>query len=199
MENKARLKREFYARDTLTVARQLLGQRLVRILDGQRLSGRIVEVEAYIGQADQACHAARGLTPRTAVMFGPPGHAYIYFIYGMHHCLNVVTEQEGFPAAVLIRALEPLEGLPIMRRHRPCRPDHELANGPGKLCQALGITRALNGVDLVTSDVLFIEEDAPVPDEEVQTTPRIGVRGDERALTVPWRFLLRDCPFCSCR
>ena len=219
MANRERLQRAFYARDTLTVARHLLGQRLVRILDsstgltadgstelaagGQRLSGRIVEVEAYIGQGDQACHAARGLTPRTKVMFGPPGFAYVYFIYGMYHCLNVVTEREGFPAAVLIRALEPLEGLPLMRHLRQNRPDGELTNGPGKLCQALGITREMNGIDMVRSDVLFIEKETeketPVPDEAVQTTPRIGVRGDERALTVPWRFVIRGSPFCSRR
>ena len=199
MVNRTRLPRQFYARPTLTVARQLLGQRLVRILHGQRLTGRIVEVEAYIGQQDQACHAARGRTPRTAVMFGPPGTAYVYFIYGMHHCLNVVTEQEGFPAAVLIRALEPLEGLPLMRRQRPGRPDRELTNGPGKLCQALSIGREMNGVDLVSSAVLFIEEDAPVPDEAVQTTPRVNVRGDKQALTAPWRFLIGDNPLRSRR
>ena len=199
MVNRTRLPRQFYARPTLTVARQLLGQRLVRILHGQRLTGRIVEVEAYIGQQDRACHAARGRTPRTAVMFGPPGTAYVYFIYGMHHCLNVVTEQEGFPAAVLIRALEPLEGLPLMRRQRPGRPDHELTNGPGKLCQALSIGREMNGVDLVSSAVLFIEEDAPVPDEAVQTTPRVNVRGDKQALTAPWRFLIGDNPLRSRR
>ena len=197
MGNRTRLKRGFYARETLIVARQLLGQRLVRILNGQRLSGCIVEVEAYIGQGDQACHAARGLTPRTAVMFGPPGQAYVYLIYGLHHCLNVVTEREGFPAAVLIRALEPLEGLSVMRSHRAGRLDHELTNGPGKLCQAMGITRKMNSADLVSGDVLFIEEGAPVPDATVQTTPRIGVRGDEQALTAPWRFFIRDSPFRS--
>ena len=215
MANRERLQRAFYARDTLTVARHLLGQRLVRILDGstglaaggstelaaggQRLSGRIVEVEAYIGQGDQACHAARGLTPRTKVMFGPPGFAYVYFIYGMYHCLNVVTEPEGFPAAVLIRALEPLEGLPLMRHLRQNRPDDKLTNGPGKLCQALSITREMNGADLVSNEVLYIEKETPVPDEAVQTTPRINVRGDERALTVPWRFVIRGSPFCSRR
>ena len=199
MANRERLQRAFYARDTLTVARHLLGQRLVRILDGQRFSGRIVEVEAYIGQGDQACHAARGLTPRTKVMFGPPGFAYVYFIYGMYHCLNVVTEREGFPAAVLIRALEPLEGLPLMRHLRQNRPDDKLTNGPGKLCQALGITREMNGADLVSNEVLFIEKETPVSDEAVQTTPRINVRGDERALTVPWRFLIKESPFCSRR
>jgi DNA-3-methyladenine glycosylase len=130
-----RLGREFYARDTLTVARELLGQRLVRVMeDGQRLAGIIVETEAYIGEEDQACHASHGRTPRNAVMYGPAGFAYIYFIYGMYYCLNVVTEQEGFPAAVLIRAIEPTEGIPRMQAYRQGRPLHELTNGPGKLC-----------------------------------------------------------------
>jgi DNA-3-methyladenine glycosylase len=151
-----------------------------------------METEAYIGQDDQACHAARGLTPRTRVMFGPPGHAYVYLIYGMHHCLNVVTEPEGFPAAVLIRAVQPEEGLAIMRRHRAGRPDHQLTDGPGKLCQALSITRAMNAYDLVNGELLFIEEEAPIPDELVMTTPRVGIRSDQRAITTPWRFLIQD-------
>jgi DNA-3-methyladenine glycosylase len=191
------LPREFYTRDTLTVARELLGQRLVRLLAGERLSGRIVEVEAYIGETDRASHAACGRTARNAVMYGPPGHAYVYFIYGMHHCLNVVTESEGFPAAVLIRALEPVEGLTTMRRLRRGRPDHELTNGPARLCQALAIDRNFNGLDLCAGGPLFIEPDLPVDDEEVETGPRVGVRGDEVALTLPWRFFVRGNPFVS--
>jgi len=183
-----RLGRGFFARDTLTVARQLLGQRLVRVLDGQRLSGRIVEVEAYVGEEDAACHASVGRTQRTEVMYGPPGRVYVYFVYGMHHCLNVVTEREGFPAAVLVRGIEPGEGLEVMRANRPGRPDAELTNGPAKLCQALGIDRRLNGVDLCANDELFLEEGEPVCGVEVMATPRIGVRGDEPALNAPWRF-----------
>src|SRR5512143_659622 len=114
----ARFAREFFAGDTLAVARGLLGARLVRLLDGQRLSGIVVECEAYIGQDDTACHASRGRTRRNAVMFGPPGHAYIYFTYGMHWMLNVVTEVEGFPAAVLLRAIQPVEGIETMRALR---------------------------------------------------------------------------------
>jgi len=192
-----RLKRDFYRRDTLTVARELLGQRLVRIVDGQRLSGLIVEVEAYIGEEDAACHAARGRTPRNEVMYGPPGHAYVYFIYGMHHCLNVVTEEEGFPAAVLIRAIEPLAGLEIMRHHRPGKPDGELTNGPAKLCQALAIDKSFNGVDLCTSEALFIEEGQRVTEEEIATSPRIGIKADARARSVPWRFFLQGNAFIS--
>lgn len=192
-----RLSREFYARPTLTVARDLLGQRLVRLLDGRRLAGRIVEVEAYLGETDQASHARPGRTRRNEPMYGPPGRAYVYFIYGMYHCLNAVAEPEGAPAAVLIRALEPLESLEIMRRHRPNRLDCDLTNGPGKLCQALAIDQALNCADLCQSDVLWIEANAPVADQQIAASPRIGVRGDQRARTAPWRFYVQDHPCLS--
>lgn len=143
-----KLPRRFYDRDTLLVARELLGKRLVRVLRGKRLSGIIVETEAYIGEEDKASHAARGRTLRNQVMYGPPGHAYIYFVYGMHYCLNVVAEREGFAAAVLLRALVPQEGDEDMLRRRSGRKD-TLADGPAKLCQALAIDRRLNGMDLV--------------------------------------------------
>jgi DNA-3-methyladenine glycosylase len=156
-----------------------------------------VEVEAYIGEEDKACHAAPGRTARNAVMYGPPGHAYVYFIYGMHHCFNVVTEREGFPAAVLVRALEPLEGLDAMRAHRGGRGGIALTNGPAKLCYALGIDRALNGVNLRTSVELWIEQDAAIDQGQVATGPRVGVHGDERALTVAWRFWLRTSQYIS--
>jgi len=186
------LDRDFFVRDTLTVARELLGRRLVRVLDGSRLSGRIVEVEAYIGGGDQACHASHGRTRRNATMFGPPGHAYVYFIYGMHHCLNVVTEQEGYPAAVLIRALEPLEGVEAMRARRGGVPNVRLTSGPARLCQALEIDRWFDGADLCAPDaLLLIEEDTAVPDEAVATSPRVGVRGDATALSAPWRFYIQ--------
>ncbi len=185
-----RLGRDFYARDTLQVARELLGKRLVRVIDGERLSGLIVETEAYIGENDRACHASRGRTPRTEVMYGPPGHAYIYFIYGMYHCLNVVTDKVGFPAAVLIRGIQPQEGIEYMRRNRGFRPGEELTNGPGKLCQALAIDRSLNGLDLCQSDLLFMEDAARVDPEWIEVTPRIGIRVDEIAKRRPWRFLL---------
>ncbi|MFQ5593195.1 MAG: DNA-3-methyladenine glycosylase [Anaerolineae bacterium] len=183
-----RIERAFCARATIEVARELLGCRLVRVLDGQHLSGIITETEAYVGEDDQASHASVGRTARNAVMYGPPGYAYVYLIYGIHHCLNVVTEREGFPAAVLIRALQPEEGIEIMRRHRPGRPDPELTNGPGKLCQALHIDRTLNGTDLVAGETLFIERSSPVEKTQIVATPRIGVRGDEAAINAPWRF-----------
>ncbi len=183
----ARLPRAFYARPTLAVARDLLGQRLVHIHDGERLSGIICECEAYIGEADTACHAWHGRTPRTEVMYAAPGHAYVYFTYGMHWMLNVVTERAGFPAAVLIRAITPTEGVPAMRRLRGREP---LADGPAKLCQALGIDRALNGADLVTGDALFVERMPRVRDERVARTPRIGIQNADRtARGRLWRFV----------
>jgi DNA-3-methyladenine glycosylase len=192
-----RIERAFFARDTLIVARELLGQRLVRLLDDQRISGRIVEVEAYIGEEDKACHAASGRTERNAVMYGPAGYAYVYFIYGMHHCFNIVTEREGFPAAVLVRALEPGKGRSVMRRLRGGRDGRELTNGPAKLCYALKIDRSMNGIDLVTSRRLWLERDESVDGEEVLTGPRVGVRGDRKAVTVAWRFWVSGNPFVS--
>src|SRR5258708_15459255 len=138
------LSRNFYNRPTLTVARELIGARLVRILNGHKLVGIISETEAYISEKDLACHARAGRTPRTAVMYGPPGYAYVYFTYGHHWMLNVVTEAEGFPAAVLIRAIQPLEGAAIMSRRRSGRD----TGGPGKLTQAVGITRRERAADL---------------------------------------------------
>jgi DNA-3-methyladenine glycosylase len=195
-----RLSRDFFARDTLTVARELLGQRLVRVLDGDRprLSGRVVEVEAYVGEDDQASHARPGRTKRNAPMYGPPGHAYVYLIYGMHHCFNIVTEREGFPAAVLVRALEPLEGIEEMQALRGGRPDLPLTSGPARLCQALDINRGFDGADLCAPDaLLFLEKDTVVPGEVVVAGPRIGVRGDEIAVAAPWRFYVRDSKFVS--
>jgi len=192
------LDRDFFARDTLTVARELLGQRLVRMVDGERLSGRIVEVEAYIGEKDRASHARSGRTARNEAMYGPAGHAYVYFIYGMHHCLNVVTEAPGFPAAVLLRALEPVEGLERMRELRGGVRERPLTSGPARLCQALAIGRALNGADLCASGaILFVEAADGVQDAHIQAGPRVGVRGDDAALQAPWRFFLQGSPYVS--
>jgi DNA-3-methyladenine glycosylase len=131
-------------------------------------------------------------------MYGPPGHSYVYFLYGMHHCFNIVTEREGFPAAVLIRALEPLEGIEEMRALRGERPDLLLTSGPARLCQALDIDRHFDGADLCAPNaLLFLEEDASIPDEAVVTGPRIGVRGDDVAVTIPWRFYVRDNRYVS--
>ncbi|MGD2144266.1 MAG: DNA-3-methyladenine glycosylase [Anaerolineae bacterium] len=187
-----RLRRAFFDRDTLRVARDLLGRHLVRTLDGVRLSGKIVEVEAYVGEDDQACHARFGPTERNASMYGPAGHAYVYLIYGMYHCFNIVTGLEGFPAAVLIRALEPSEGLQPMRERRRGRPEAQLTSGPGRLCQALAIDGRFDGVDLCAPEArLFLETGEPAPDARVGAGPRVNVRGDEAALGAPWRFCVK--------
>ncbi len=188
--------RAFYARSALEVAPDLLGAILVRELDGQRLAGRIVEVEAYLGGEDAASHAFRGPTPRNRSMFGPPGHAYVYLIYGVHHCLNIVTGPEGDGQAVLIRALEPLEGIELIRVNRRGVAHRQLTNGPGKLCQALAIDRRLDGHDLCLGETLWLEP-GPQPEESICAGPRVGVRGDDLALNRPWRFYLKGNPYVS--
>ena len=188
-----RLERAFFALDTVTVARALLGQRLVRVVAGARLGGLICETEAYAGPDDPASHAYRR-TPRSAIMYGPPGYAYVYFIYGMYFCLNAVTEADGQPGAVLLRALLPLEGVETMRTYRAGVRDTGLTDGPGKLCTALGITGVQNGLDLCTGEELFLEAGVPVPDDVVVATPRVGVRGDAGALYRPWRFVWHPAP-----
>jgi DNA-3-methyladenine glycosylase len=183
------LPRSFYNRPTLTVARELIGARLIRILDGTKLVGLITETEAYISRNDLACHAKAGITPRTKVMFGEPGHAYVYFTYGNHWMLNVVTERVGFPAAVLIRAIQPLQGVEVMMARRDGRDTF----GPGKLCQAMGITKIENGVDLTKrSDGLWIETGVEVPNSLVTKGPRVGLNNTpEPWLSKPWRFLVK--------
>lgn len=193
-----RLDRSFFARDTLEVARDLLGRRLVRIVEGRRVSGRIVEAEAYVGEEDEASHASPGLTKRNASMYGPPGHAYVYLIYGMYHCFNVVTGRRGFPAAILIRALEPDEGLEVMRERRDHRPDEALTSGPGRLCEALAIDLRFDSADLCAVEAsLFLEVGEPIPDERVAASPRVNVRGDTAALSVPWRFYVEGNRYVS--
>jgi DNA-3-methyladenine glycosylase len=179
------------------VAPDLLGRSLVRRLDdGTRLVARIVETEAYEPE-DPASHSFRGLTPRNAVMFGEPGHLYVYFTYGMHYCMNVVTgrnKDEG--SAVLLRAAEPLVGIETMRVVRGKESVRELCAGPARLCQAFGVDRALDGVDLVTGRDLWIAEGTPVPAARIATGPRIGIRV---GLEDPWRFTVEDDPFVSAR
>lgn len=185
----------FYDRPTEDVARDLLGAVLEhRTADGT-VRGRIVETEAYLGPHDPACHAAAGLTERTRTLHGPPGTAYVYFIYGMHWCFNAVTRQEGHGSAVLIRALEPLAGVDLMRRWRGVDREVDLTSGPARLCDALGVTRAQDGVRLDRGP-LRILSGIEAPDEEVVVSPRIGIR---KAAEWPLRFHIRDNRFVSRR
>ncbi|WP_298006374.1 MULTISPECIES: DNA-3-methyladenine glycosylase [Anaerolinea] len=185
---------EFYDRNTLDVAHSLLGMRLIRKFDSIRLVGVITETEAYRGEEDLACHARAGLTPRTQVMYGRAGHAYVYFTYGMHWLLNVVTEKEGFPAAVLIRAVRIVEGEAWVRERRKGVPPRNWTDGPAKLCRAFDIDGSLNGADLtVTDNGLWIAQGQTIPEEFVERTPRIGINSvPEPWRSIPWRFRVRD-------
>jgi DNA-3-methyladenine glycosylase len=187
------LPKSFYARDTVRVARALLGCVLETRLRGAVTAGRIVEVEAYVGPHDPAAHGfGNRLTERNAGLFGPPGTAYIYFIYGMHWCVNAVTERDGYPAAVLIRALEPVVGLATMRRRRRTADDRRLCAGPARLCQALGITGALNGAALDRGPLRILR--SPGPSVRRSVTPRIGIT---RAADWPLRFVIAGSPWSS--
>lgn len=196
-----RLGRSFYRRDPVAVAKALLGQRLVRVLDGQRLAGVIVEVEAYLGVADRAAHTYNGRrTARNESMWGDGGHAYVYFTYGMHYCLNAVAGTRGHPVAVLLRALEPVEGLEVMRKHRAkARRDTDLCSGPAKLCQAMAIDRRLDGHDLVSGSELFIERvrRRAHPLSMIVRGPRVGVAYAGAWARRPLRFYLKGNPHVS--
>ena len=201
------LPRAFYAAPTLEVARELIGATLVHETPRGLLSGTIVETEAYVAPGDEACHAYRGVTPRNRVMFGPPGHAYVYRSYGMHDMLNVVTEAEGVAAAVLIRAVEPREGLAVMAENRGLAPERAapdlLARGPGRLCRAMAIGRDLNGVDLTTrtrTEIGAGPGPGPGTDTLLYILPRVGDLpplvqttriGITRSVDLPWRYYAR--------
>ncbi len=203
---------DFLMQPPVRLARALLGQRLVRVIGGMRLAGLIVETEAYLGAIDRADHTYAGRkTQRNQSMWLAGGHAYIYFTYGMHHCMNVVAGVDGEPVAVLIRALEPTEGLDTMRVHRTAKEardagvggrqlrDTQLCSGPGKLCQALAMDRSLDGVDLVQSGVLFLEQvrQRCYPARRLEATPRIGVDYAGAWAGKPLRFILRGNPHLS--
>jgi DNA-3-methyladenine glycosylase len=188
------LPRSFYSRPAVDVARDLLGKVLVHGSAAGVAAGIIVETEAYLGAGDQAAHSARGVTARTGVIFGPPGHAYVYFIYGMYECLNLVCEPAGTAGCVLLRALEPVAGLDLMRRRRPAAGRAEdLASGPAKLTLALGITRAHNAADVTRGKLVVREALRPVA-FEIEATPRIGIT---QAAELPLRFLIRGNRFVS--
>ncbi len=190
-----RLPRDFFAQPTVKVARQLLGCVLVRIEKtnghSQRVSGIITETEAYCGEEDLGCHAKAGRTKRTAVMYGPPGHAYIYFTYGNHWLFNCITQAEGEPHAVLIRAIQPLDGLDLIAKRRRGQPEARWTDGPGKLTKALALDGKYNGTDLTASKaIIFIEAGKPIPDSLVTIGPRIGLYTvPEPWISKPWRFL----------
>ncbi|MBD3168735.1 MAG: DNA-3-methyladenine glycosylase [candidate division Zixibacteria bacterium] len=188
------LPESFYNRDTVNVARELIGKVLIRKIGGQVLSGRIVETEAYIAEHDPACHAYSGKTKRNEVMFGPPGFAYVYFTYGMHYCLNFVTEPDGVAAAVLIRALEPLEGIEIMKSNRNQEDIKNLCSGPAKLTQAMEIDRSINGIKLNGSDIVVRE--SSFNDFQVGISTRIGIN---KGVEFPYRFYQKKSPFLSRR
>lgn len=188
----ARFTRAFFEGYTPKVARALLGVVLVRVVDGERLSGMIVETEAYRGAKDPASHAYRGRTNRNGVMFGEGGHAYVYFSYGSHWCLNVTTEPTGRAGAVLVRAVEPMEGLRRMLKNRRLLSDEHVTDGPGKLTRALDIDSSLNGEDFVTSDRLFLEIGEKM--EEIGSGPRVGVR---QGFEFTWRFFVKGNRFVS--
>lgn len=189
-----RLSRQFFARNTVTVARNLLGKLLASRLTGTLQAGRIVEVEAYRSADDPASHAYRGPTPRSKIMFAKPGVAYVYFTYGNHYCLNVTTEPVGRAGAVLIRALEPKLGLKQMMRRRKTRNPDNLTNGPGKLTRALGITDKQNGMDLTTSNQFSILDPKRQSIFETVSRTRIGIRS---GIEKKWRFYIRDSPYVS--
>ena len=187
-----RLKRKFFNRDTVIVAQELLGKYLVRKAGNKIMRAKITETEAYCGPNDLACHASKGMTPRTKVMFGSPGHAYIYLVYGMYHCLNIVTEKEGNPSAVLIRSIVMVNGLP--RSELPtlssvAQPQSEvLLRGPGILCRELKIDKRLNGADICLSKELWIEEGEDVPKNKIKSSKRIGVDYAGKWKDKLWRF-----------
>lgn len=197
--------RTFFNRNPRTVARELLGKLIVRSEGGKMLAGRVVEVEAYLGAGDLAAHAAAGQTERNAVLFGPPGHAYVYFIYGVHYCLNISCLPDGRPGCVLIRALEPVSGLREMAKARELddlefnssRELRKLASGPGRLCEALGITRPRdNGKDMVAkgTDLQVMDDGSKV--REIGVTPRIGIT---KSAELPLRYIVADSPYLSRR
>ncbi|RJF96206.1 DNA-3-methyladenine glycosylase [Noviherbaspirillum saxi] len=184
MKRNEKLPRAFYARDTIEVARDLLGKHLVHVCDGVERCGRIVETEAYIGAHDLASHSSKGITPRTSIMYGPPGHAYVYLIYGMHHCMNVVTETEGHGAAVLLRALEPVGPL------------EGSTKGPGLLCRAMGIDKSINGMDML-GDTLYIAEPSSQARFNIVARPRIGVAYAGEWAAADLRFYIEGNSYVS--
>ncbi len=191
------LPREFYERDTLLVAKELLGKKLVHETEEGKTVGRIVEVEAYIGPGDAAAHTYKGLrSSRTEVAFGPGGHAYVYMIYGMYYCFNIVTNKKNKPEVVLIRALEPVEGIELMVRRRGTEKIKNLCSGPGKLCRAMEISKKDNAADLC-GDSLYLLDSASIPENDILATPRINIDYAGEAINYPWRYIIKGNKYVS--
>lgn len=188
------IKREFYNRHTVSVAKELLGHFLVRKIGNDLIVGKIVEVEAYRGEDDPGSHAYRGVTPRTKIMFGEPGHAYVYLIYGIYYCLNVTTEPEGQAGAVLIRAVEPIRGIEIIKKNRKVNNLKNLTNGPARVTMGFNIDKRFNGIDMTKYGPLFIAENQRKGDFEIAERPRIGIKV---GLDKLWRFYIKGNPFVS--
>lgn len=199
--NEKRLNKDFYAKDAVTLAQDLIGKIVVRTTNQGEIQTKIVETEAYVGPEDKACHAYNNRrTARTEVMYKPPGYAYIYLIYGMHYCFNIVAAERGKPEAVLIRAVEPVKGLDAIKKERQIgnRPKTELTNGPGKLTQALSISKELNGVSLVTSDKLFlVNHSNNLIKNKIKSAPRVNISYAEEYVEKPWRFYLQTSDYIS--
>ena len=192
-----KLSKSFFRRPTLDVARDLLGKYLVVKHGRAIVSGKIVETEAYVGEDDKACHASKGRTPRTETLYKEAGTVYVYLIYGMYHCVNIVTEKKDFPSAVLLRAVEPAEGIEVMKKRRKTEKETALCSGPGKLCQAFGITRGMNG-EMIAGDALWIEDrGVRVRGNDVMEATRVAVDYAGPCADHPWRFYIKDSPFVS--
>jgi len=204
-----KLSRKFYNQPTLKFARLLLGKFLIRKIGKRKLVGKIVETEAYVGPKDLASHASRGRTPRTEIMFGPPGHAYVYLIYGLNYCFNIVTERKNYPAAVLVRAVEPVEGINLMCKNRNLNFqfstrlagrqvfNFQLTNGPGKLCQAFKIDKKLNNIDSIGNALWLEDRGIKIKPREIAAAKRIGVDYAGKYKNKPWRFYIKGNKFVS--
>ena len=191
------LNQKFYQQNSLDVAKNLLGKIVVREIGNHRLTAKVVETEAYAGFDDKASHAHKGKTPRCSIMFGPAGFAYVYLTYGMHHLLNIVTEDVNYPAAVLIRAVEPISGLEIIQENRKNRSYHELTSGPAKFTKAFAIDKNFNGLNITQGRTLWIEDGENIKNQYIVATSRIGVNYAEECVDWPRRFYVKGNKFVS--
>lgn len=192
-----KLTQSFFEQPTLKVAGGLLGKFLVVQKNGKRVVGKIVETEAYIGENDLACHASKGRTNRSEILYRKAGTVYVYLVYGMYYCLNIVTERENFPSAVLLRAIEPEEGMDLMENRRKTNVLRNLASGPGKLCMAFGIGKELNGKTVFGKDIWIENRGEDEPSKNIVSAPRVGVDYAKHCKNLPWRFYIKDNQFVS--